>query len=256
MHDRGGVCAARVGGVPVTFVITQPCIDTTDQSCVDVCPVDCIHFEEGTDRMLYIDPVECIDCGACEPVCPVDAIFTEDTVPADQAPYYDINVLWYQDPTAARAKVEEILGGAPAAAPAAETEAPVAEGSAESASEPAAEAEAPAGEATEEAAEALPVAQGAMQVEAVPAAVAVARPATPTPHATKADYRKAFAGFEYPVSKDAVVRQARDRGGLDREVNRILIQLPLSKYRSEDELQDAVRQLYRLYGVPEDAVPL
>ena len=171
MRDRGGVCTVRVGGEPVTFVITQPCIDTTDQSCVDVCPVDCIHFEEGTDRMLYIDPVECIDCGACEPACPVDAIFTEDTVPEDQARYYEINVLWYQDPAAARAKVEALLGGAPAGAPAAETEAPVAEGSAEPASEPAAEAEAPAGEATEEAAEALPVAQGAMQVEAVPSPV-------------------------------------------------------------------------------------
>ena len=54
----------------MTFVITQPCIDEMDQSCVDVCPVDCIHFEEGADRMLYIDPVECIDCGACVDPCP------------------------------------------------------------------------------------------------------------------------------------------------------------------------------------------
>ena len=58
----------------MAYVITTPCIDTTDQSCVDVCPVDCIHFEEGKDRMLYIDPDECIDCGACEPACPVSAI--------------------------------------------------------------------------------------------------------------------------------------------------------------------------------------
>jgi NAD-dependent dihydropyrimidine dehydrogenase PreA subunit len=55
----------------MTYVITSPCIDTTDQSCVDVCPVDCIHFEEGTDKMLYINPDECIDCGACEPACPL-----------------------------------------------------------------------------------------------------------------------------------------------------------------------------------------
>ena len=238
----------------MTFVITQPCIDTTDQSCVDVCPVDCIHFEEDTDRMLYIDPVECIDCGACEPVCPVDAIFTEDTVPEDQAPFYDINVLWYQDPAAARAKMDEFLGGAPAAAPAAGA-APAAEEATEPASVPAAEAEAPAEAAEAPAAEA-PAAEAAAEPAAAPAAVAVAQPATPTPHATKADYRKAFAGFEYPMSKDAVIRQARDKGGLDREVNRILIQLPLSKYRSAEELQDAVRQLYRLYGVPEDAVPL
>ncbi len=89
----------------MAYVITQPCIDTLDQSCVDVCPVDCIHFEEGTDRMEYIDPDECIDCGACEPACPVSAIFAEDDVPEDQQVFKEINALWYQDKAAARAKV-------------------------------------------------------------------------------------------------------------------------------------------------------
>ena len=45
----------------MTYIITDPCIDTLDQSCVEVCPVDCIHYEEGSDRKLYIDPDECID---------------------------------------------------------------------------------------------------------------------------------------------------------------------------------------------------
>ncbi len=89
----------------MTYVITQPCIDTLDQSCVDVCPVDCIHFEEGVDRMEYIDPDECIDCGACEPACPVSAIFAEDDVPEDQEIFKEINALWYQDKAAARAKI-------------------------------------------------------------------------------------------------------------------------------------------------------
>lgn len=89
----------------MTYVITQPCIDTLDQSCVDVCPVDCIHFEEGVDRMEYIDPDECIDCGACEPACPVSAIFAEDDVPEDQEFFKEINALWYQDKAAARAKI-------------------------------------------------------------------------------------------------------------------------------------------------------
>jgi len=31
--------------------------------------------------MLYIQPDECVDCGACEPVCPVEAIYYEDDIP-------------------------------------------------------------------------------------------------------------------------------------------------------------------------------
>jgi NAD-dependent dihydropyrimidine dehydrogenase PreA subunit len=92
----------------MTYVITEPCIDVQDQACVEVCPVDCIHFEEGEDRMLYINPDECIDCGACEPACPVTAIFAEDDVPAKMAPFTEINVLWYSDKAAARAKVNAI----------------------------------------------------------------------------------------------------------------------------------------------------
>ena len=67
----------------MTYVIAEPCVDVMDQACVSVCPVDCIHFDEGMDRTLYIEPNECIDCGACEPECPVNAIFTEDSLPAE-----------------------------------------------------------------------------------------------------------------------------------------------------------------------------
>jgi NAD-dependent dihydropyrimidine dehydrogenase PreA subunit len=63
----------------MTYVIAQPCVDLVkDKACIEECPVDCIY--EG-DRMLYIHPDECVDCGACEPVCPVEAIFYEDDVP-------------------------------------------------------------------------------------------------------------------------------------------------------------------------------
>ena len=72
----------------MTYIITEPCIDTKDKSCVEVCPVDCIH---ETDRMLVIDPEECIDCGACEPECPVEAIFPEDAVPPKWEPFIKIN---------------------------------------------------------------------------------------------------------------------------------------------------------------------
>ncbi len=45
----------------MTYIIAEPCIDIKDRSCVDVCPVDCIH---EFDRILVIDPEECIDCFA------------------------------------------------------------------------------------------------------------------------------------------------------------------------------------------------
>jgi NAD-dependent dihydropyrimidine dehydrogenase PreA subunit len=92
----------------LTFVITDACIGVKDRSCVDVCPVDCIHDEEDADFKLYIDPDECIDCGACEPACPVTAIFSEDDVPADQKVYVEIDALWYKDKAAARARVKEV----------------------------------------------------------------------------------------------------------------------------------------------------
>ena len=72
----------------MTYVIAEPCIDIKDLSCIDVCPVDCIHVGE---RMLVIDPEECIDCGACEPECPVEAIFPEDALPEKWEPFVKIN---------------------------------------------------------------------------------------------------------------------------------------------------------------------
>ncbi len=64
----------------MTYVITTSCVDVKDVSCIEECPVDCIY--EG-DRKLYIQPSECIDCGACEPVCPVDAIYADRRLPDD-----------------------------------------------------------------------------------------------------------------------------------------------------------------------------
>src|SRR5919112_1762831 len=71
-------------GPYMTYVITEPCIGTKDQSCVEVCPVDCIY--DGGDQFL-INPEECIDCGACEPECPVEAIYPEDEVPEEMESY-------------------------------------------------------------------------------------------------------------------------------------------------------------------------
>ena len=79
----------------MTFIITEACIDEKDASCVDVCPVDCIH--EGDDQ-YYIDPVECVDCYACVPVCPVYAIYPDDEVPERYAAYIDKNYLYFGVP--------------------------------------------------------------------------------------------------------------------------------------------------------------
>ena len=89
----------------MAYVITEACIGTKDRSCVDVCPVDCIHDEGDVDQMLYIDPDECIDCGACEPACPVSAIFAEDDVPDNLKKFVTINATWYKDKDAARSQV-------------------------------------------------------------------------------------------------------------------------------------------------------
>src|ERR1035437_6336125 len=85
----------------MAYVISETCIDVKDKSCVDVCPVDCIHGSDD-DRMLSIDPSECIDCGACVDPCPVDAIYAEEDVPPDQKAYLDINRQYFTDRQAAR----------------------------------------------------------------------------------------------------------------------------------------------------------
>jgi|APCry1669188879_1035177.scaffolds.fasta_scaffold122551_2 NAD-dependent dihydropyrimidine dehydrogenase PreA subunit len=80
------------GGFLVTYVIAEPCVDVKDKSCIEECPVDCI-YEGG--RMLYIQPDECVDCGACEPVCPVEAIYYEDDVPGQWQEFGKINTEFF-----------------------------------------------------------------------------------------------------------------------------------------------------------------
>ncbi|MGA9677922.1 MAG: ferredoxin [Mycobacterium sp.] len=65
----------------MAFLIGEACVDVMDQSCIKVCPVDCIYVGA---RKLYINPVACIDCAACEPKCPVQAIYIDDDVPAEE----------------------------------------------------------------------------------------------------------------------------------------------------------------------------
>jgi ferredoxin len=97
----------------MAYVITQPCIDVKDKSCVDVCPVSCIYLEtDELDRKLYIHPDECIDCGACEPECPVNAIFEQSAVPPEWQEFIDLDRRWNTEDEAAknavRARINEI----------------------------------------------------------------------------------------------------------------------------------------------------
>ena len=85
----------------MTYIIAEPCIGTKDTACVDACPVDCIHPKDDeddfeTEEMLYIDPEECIDCGACVPVCPVSAIFAEEDLPEEWEAFTERNAAYYE----------------------------------------------------------------------------------------------------------------------------------------------------------------
>ena len=78
----------------MSYIIGNKCVGVCDTGCVTVCPVDCINGpidinglgkevanmteEEKQGLQLYINPEECIDCGACVPECPVDAIFSSE----------------------------------------------------------------------------------------------------------------------------------------------------------------------------------
>ena len=78
----------------MTYVIVGSCIK--DDSCVEVCPVDCIHPKPGAPdfevaEQLFIDPEVCIDCDACVEACPVDAIFPEGEVPEAWEGFVELN---------------------------------------------------------------------------------------------------------------------------------------------------------------------
>jgi NAD-dependent dihydropyrimidine dehydrogenase PreA subunit len=85
----------------MAYVIAEPCIDTKDTACVEVCPVDCIHPKKdeadfATENKLYIDPETCIDCGACVPVCPVQAIFALEELPEKWTQFAKVDADWFE----------------------------------------------------------------------------------------------------------------------------------------------------------------
>lgn len=87
------------------YVITERCIGSKDTSCYDVCPVDAIQpSPDGpafdSHDQLFIDPVACIECGACTAVCPVEAIYDEGDVPAQSQASIAVNRRHFVDETA------------------------------------------------------------------------------------------------------------------------------------------------------------
>jgi NAD-dependent dihydropyrimidine dehydrogenase PreA subunit len=90
----------------MAYVVTDLCLGTLDQSCVEVCPVDCFYYNpssalnEGEGRpladgtkpgMLMIHPDECINCGACETECPASAIFEDSAIPDKSQKFAKLN---------------------------------------------------------------------------------------------------------------------------------------------------------------------
>ena len=97
------------------FIITDPCVDTKDTACVDVCPVDCIHPrkdepEFAQTTQLYIHPEDCIDCGACVPACPVSAIYdSPESTPESQKDLVEANAVFRAGDPAALSQAEGIV---------------------------------------------------------------------------------------------------------------------------------------------------
>jgi len=82
----------------MAYGISDTC--TKDELCVAACPVDCIHPKKDEPRFeelpqLYVDPVACIDCGACVAVCPTDSMLVLEDLPAEKANLGEINAGYY-----------------------------------------------------------------------------------------------------------------------------------------------------------------
>jgi NAD-dependent dihydropyrimidine dehydrogenase PreA subunit len=77
----------------MTYVIGSACVDVVDKSCMAECPADCIY--EGA-RAMYINPDECVDCGACKLICRMDAIYWEGDLPDDEQQHLNDNAAFFQ----------------------------------------------------------------------------------------------------------------------------------------------------------------
>src|ERR1700677_3191501 len=96
------------------YFIASPCLDVMDKSSVAECPVYCIY--EG-ERKLYINPLECIDCGACEPACPQEAIFTDFKAPDEMTEFVEDSLRFFTVTLPGRAEPLRARGGSATVGP-------------------------------------------------------------------------------------------------------------------------------------------
>ena len=95
----------------MAYVICDPCRGCVDTACIDVCPCECIAGPIEVDRIravpvaqrpqafasiqLYIDPIDCIDCGACAVECPAQAIYPDSDVPDEWRDQIEANAAYF-----------------------------------------------------------------------------------------------------------------------------------------------------------------
>jgi len=72
----------------MAHIVTEPCRGCKYTDCVVVCPCECFY---GDALQLYIDPDDCIDCGACTAECPVNAIYLDSNAPERWHAYVQLN---------------------------------------------------------------------------------------------------------------------------------------------------------------------
>jgi len=94
----------------MSFMVGSKCVGVCDTGCVEACPVGCIHGPIDTTGsgaevpdlqaqaklsglQLYINPDECIECGACLSECPVEAIYEseQETIDVGEKEYVHKN---------------------------------------------------------------------------------------------------------------------------------------------------------------------